>query len=121
VEGFFFSNNKERKSKRSAKWCDKLLLGNGVPDPVAIARAVESWLNPKLFRQVNEIFCGLRQLWNDGHRDAMTELAMEYDGIKLLSFMPTLAATKRKSKTISKSTRKNLRKNSISTPKKIHY
>lgn len=26
-------------------WCDKLLLGNGDPDPVAIARAVESWLN----------------------------------------------------------------------------
>jgi hypothetical protein len=110
-------------------WCDKLLLGNGNPDPVAIARAVESWLNPKLFRHVNEIFCGLRQLWNEGqgHRDAMIKLAkdLDYEGINLLSFMPvavtsstTSTTPKRKSKSKSKSNSMNMKKNSISTAAK---
>jgi hypothetical protein len=93
-------------------WCDKLILGNSEPDPVAIARAVESWLNPKLFRQVNEIFCGLRQLWNEGHRDEMTKLSMdmEYEGINLLSFMPVAVTS---SKTAMKAKQK--RKSTTST------
>lgn len=81
---------------------------------------MESWYNPKLFRQVNEIFCGLRQLWNDGHRDVMLNLATEC-GIDILSFMPVTvkSSTMGTAKKISTSMKMKQKSNSSTGTKTI--
>jgi hypothetical protein len=61
-------------------------------DPVSIGREVEAWLDPTLFRRINEIFCGLRQLWTEGFKEELIKLGKEQQ-FDILRLMPGCTTT----------------------------
>ena len=56
------------------KWCD-------ADKDTTMAREVEDWLPPKYFELVNEVFCGMRQLWRTGEntREQMRLIASQLE------------------------------------------
>ena len=62
-----------KKCLPSIGWCKKW------SDADKVAQEVESWLPLEYYRQVNETFCGLRQVYNKSTAAIMKKLAAEMD------------------------------------------
>jgi hypothetical protein len=57
-----------------------------------VGREVEARLDPTLFRRINEIFCGLRQLWTEGFKEELIKLGKEQQ-FDILRLMPGCTTT----------------------------